>query len=68
MDLVRALVEDRTTRIDRFHENTVDKSYFEGHYYMPCRGSLKSTENEGLQNVVTMDYYVVTGGSAAWQR
>lgn len=33
MDLVRALVEDRTTRIDRFHENTEDKSFFNGHYY-----------------------------------
>jgi hypothetical protein len=33
MDLTRALVEDRTTRIDRFHNNTGDKSYFRGHYY-----------------------------------
>ncbi len=33
MDLVRALVEDHTTQIDRFHANTGDKSYFEGHYY-----------------------------------
>jgi len=32
-DLVRALVEDGTTRIDRFHENTGDKAFFEGHYY-----------------------------------
>lgn len=32
-DLVRALVEDGTTRIDRFHENTGDKSFYDGHYY-----------------------------------
>lgn len=32
-DLVRALVEDGTTRIDRFHENTADKSTFRGHTY-----------------------------------
>nr|MBA2564832.1 hypothetical protein [Gemmatimonadota bacterium] len=33
MDLVRALVEDGGTRIDRFHENTSDKSFAGGHYY-----------------------------------
>ncbi len=33
MDLVRAIVEDHTTRIDRFHLNTGDKALFEGHYY-----------------------------------
>ncbi len=32
-DLVRALVEDGTTRIDPYHENTGDKAFFEGHYY-----------------------------------
>ncbi len=32
-DLVRALVEDGTTRIDRYHENTGDKAFYGGHYY-----------------------------------
>jgi 4-amino-4-deoxy-L-arabinose transferase-like glycosyltransferase len=32
-DLVRALVEDGTTRIDRYQENTGDKAFYGGHYY-----------------------------------
>lgn len=32
-DLVRALVEDGTTSIDRYHENTGDKAFYDGHYY-----------------------------------
>jgi hypothetical protein len=32
-DLTRAIVEDHTITIDRYHENTVDKSYFGGHWY-----------------------------------
>ncbi len=32
-DLVRALVEDGTTSIDRFQGNTGDKAYYQGHYY-----------------------------------
>jgi hypothetical protein len=32
-DLVRALVEDGTTRIDRFEQNTGDKAFYDGHYY-----------------------------------
>ena len=32
-DLVRALVEDGTTRIDRFHQNTGDKALYQGHFY-----------------------------------
>jgi hypothetical protein len=32
-DLVRALVEDGTTSIDRYHENTGDKALYNGHYY-----------------------------------
>lgn len=32
-DLVRALVEDGTTSIDRYHENTGDKAFYNGHYY-----------------------------------
>jgi hypothetical protein len=32
-DLTRAMVERRTIRIDEYHENTGDKSYFQGHYY-----------------------------------
>lgn len=32
-DLVRALVEDGTTRIDAYHDNTGDKAFYQGHYY-----------------------------------
>ncbi len=32
-DLVRALVDDRTTSIDPYQGNTGDKSYYNGHYY-----------------------------------
>lgn len=32
-DLVRALVEEGTLRIDDYHRNTWDKARFEGHYY-----------------------------------
>ena len=33
MDLVRAIVEQRTLSIDRYHANTGDKAFFNGHYY-----------------------------------
>lgn len=32
-DLVRAIVDDHTFAIDRYHENTGDKARFGGHYY-----------------------------------
>jgi len=32
-DLVRAIVEDGTTNIDRYQENTGDKAFYKGHYY-----------------------------------
>src|SRR5437868_6567377 len=32
-DLVRAIVEQGTLRIDAYHENTQDKSFYQGHYY-----------------------------------
>ena len=32
-DLVRAIVEQGTLRIDAYHENTKDKAYYQGHYY-----------------------------------
>ena len=32
-DLVRAIVDDHTLSIDRYHENTGDKARFRGHYY-----------------------------------
>ena len=32
-DLLRAIVEQRTLRIDAYHENTQDKAHFQGHYY-----------------------------------
>jgi len=33
IDLVRALVEQHTLRIDSYQENTGDKALFDGHYY-----------------------------------
>ncbi len=32
-DLVRAIVEERTLRIDDYHRNTGDKARWDGHYY-----------------------------------
>ena len=32
-DLVRAVIERHTLRIDAYHENTQDKAHFQGHYY-----------------------------------
>ncbi len=32
-DLLRAIVEEHTLRIDDYHENTQDKAHFQGHYY-----------------------------------
>jgi len=32
-DLLRAIVERHTLRIDAYHENTQDKAHFHGHYY-----------------------------------
>ena len=32
-DLLRAIVEQHTLRIDASHENTQDKAHFQGHYY-----------------------------------
>lgn len=32
-NLVRAIVEKRSFRIDAYHENTGDKAFFDGHYY-----------------------------------
>src|SRR6266516_7219494 len=32
-DLVLALVDDHTTIIDRYHENTGDKAIYKGHYF-----------------------------------
>jgi hypothetical protein len=32
-DLLRAIVEQHTLRIDAYHENTQDKAHFRGHYY-----------------------------------
>jgi len=32
-DLVFAIVDNQTFSIDAFHQNTIDKSFFNGHYY-----------------------------------
>ena len=32
-DLLRAIVERHTLQIDAYHENTLDKAHFNGHYY-----------------------------------
>jgi hypothetical protein len=33
LDMVRAIVEQGTLRIDAFHQNTADKAFANGHYY-----------------------------------
>src|ERR1700693_6077895 len=33
LDMVRAIVEQGTLRIDAYHENTEDKAFANGHYY-----------------------------------
>jgi hypothetical protein len=33
LDLLHALVTERTLNIDRYHTNTSDKAFFRGHYY-----------------------------------
>lgn len=47
-DLTRALVEDGTVVIDRFHDNTHDVSSFEGHWY--------SDKAPGLALLATVPY------------
>lgn len=32
-DLVRAILDEHTLRIDHYHQNTEDKAVFQGHYY-----------------------------------
>jgi hypothetical protein len=32
-DLVRAILDEHTLRIDAYHENTGDKAFYQGHYY-----------------------------------
>ena len=32
-DLIRAIIEQGTLRIDAYHQNTRDKAFFRGHYY-----------------------------------
>ena len=32
-DLVRAILDEHTLRIDAYHENTGDKALYQGHYY-----------------------------------
>ena len=50
-DLVRAIVDDHTLAIDRYHENTGDKARFAGHYY--------SDKAPGLSFVAVVPYAVV---------
>jgi hypothetical protein len=54
-DLVLALVDDRTTIIDRYHENTGDKVFYEGHYYSdkPPGSSLLGVPVYGLMRVAS---------------
>lgn len=33
LDLMHSIVHEGSIAIDTYHENTIDKSYFEGHYY-----------------------------------
>lgn len=49
-DLVRAIVDDHTIAIDRYHENTGDKASYGGHYY--------SDKAPGL-SLLAVPFYVV---------
>jgi hypothetical protein len=51
MDLVRAIVEDHTLSIDRYHLNTGDKALFGGHYY--------SDKAPGLSLLAAPLYFVI---------
>src|ERR1041384_1176877 len=50
-DWVRAIVDDHTLAIDRYHENTGDKARFGGHYY--------SDKAPGLSFVAVPVYAIV---------
>lgn len=56
-DLVRAVVEDGTTRIDRYQANTGDKALYGGHYY--------SDKAPGTAIMGVPIYAVVVAASAA---
>ena len=47
LDMVRAIVEQGTLRIDAFHQNTADKAFANGHYY--------SDKAPGLALLAVMD-------------
>ena len=34
VDLTKSIVDDRTFDIDKYHENTIDRSFYKGHYYI----------------------------------
>lgn len=70
-DLTRALVERGEIHIDRFRDNTIDLSYFEGHFYVNkapglsfaaaapyllARPMLTGVESEGLR--LTLAHYL----------
>ena len=55
-DLVRAIVEDGSTQIDRFQDNTGDKSFRDGHYY--------SDKAPGTSFVAVPAYAALVGVSA----
>src|SRR5262245_27360951 len=54
-DLVRAITERHTFEIDAYHENTLDKAHFRGHYYSdkaPGLALLSVPFAEAAQNVM----------------
>jgi hypothetical protein len=53
MDLIYALVDKGTVRIDDYHQNTGDKAYFDGHYYM---------EKSIGPSVLGLPFYVIFKG------
>jgi hypothetical protein len=57
-DLVLALVDDHTTRIDLYHENTGDKAFYNGHYY--------SDKAPGTALLAVPTYIVIRALSALW--
>jgi hypothetical protein len=57
-DLVRAIVEQGTTRIDSYHQNTGDAAFYEGHWY-----SDKSPGSAILGLPVYAGLMLVSGGA-----
>lgn len=77
-NLVRAIVEEGTLTIDRYHENTVDKSYWQGHWYtdkapglsfisLPAYAALRAMQPVDRPDVwLGYPIYVLNSFAVAW--